>query len=495
MVLQVILAGLLFALVVLTIWPRKPPSIPPGLWGWPLIGALPSTDVAIADQVKELRKKYGDIISWRLGSRLFIYLCNFKLIKTVFSRADVIDRPDFYSVRSITQLQEGGIVNANGQLWLNNRRFTLRHLKDLGMGKSHLGEAIEKEAQFLVEDFKKYLNKPTSLPWSINVAVLNVLWQMMAGIRYNISDEKITKFSKIVYEGSLGFEGTVFLLDIFPRLESWLPFAVKSWLGMNRIYESTAKINDFIRSEIVEARVKTFDPGNPKDYIDAYFLEMEGQKNDPNSTMNLEDLCHTLTDLFGAGSITTAMTIKWAVLYLAKYPEVQKKAQKEIDLVVSRNVVPSLDQKDKLPYIEALCYEILRLTTLATMGMPHSNEKDIELDGYRIPKNSVLIGHLECCNKDPAYWERPNDFYPEHFLDENGKLSSKREGFLPFSVGKRLCVGESLARMELYVFLAALIQNFTFTAPEGEKLSIEKNPTERILAVPQPFNIIITQRE
>ncbi|XP_068217685.1 cytochrome P450 2L1-like [Palaemon carinicauda] len=495
MMLQVILAGLLLSLVIFTFWPKKPHGLPPGLWGWPVIGAIPSTDIAIADQVKEMRNKYGDIISWRLGSRLFIYLCNYKLIKSAFSRTDVTDRPDFYSVKSITQLQSGGIVNASGQIWLNNRKFTFRHLKDLGMGKSRLGEAIEKEARFLVEDFKKYLNKPTSLPWSINVAALNVLWQMMAGIRYDISDEKITKFSKIVYEGSVGFEGLVFIVDIFPQLESLLPFPVKSWLGMNRIYDSTAKINEFIRNEIVTDRVKNFDRNNPKDYIDAYLLQMEEQKNDPNSTMSLDDLCHTLTDLFGAGSITTAMTIKWGILYLAKYPDIQKRAQEEIDRAMPRNVLPSVDQKDKVPYVEALCYEILRLSTLATMGMPHINVEDIELDGYRIPKNSVLIGHLECCNKDPNYWERPYDVYPEHFLDEDGKLSSKKESFLPFSVGKRLCVGESLARMEIYVFLGALIQNFSFIAPEGEKLSTEKNPAERLLALPHPFNVIIRQRE
>ncbi|XP_068220852.1 cytochrome P450 2L1-like [Palaemon carinicauda] len=473
---------------------KKPSGIPPGLWGWPFIGVLPSSDIPLGNQVSELRKKYGDIISWRMGSQLFIFFCDYKMIKTVFTRAETADRPPYYSFKAFTEFFEAGVGTTNGRVWVNNRRFALQHLKQLGMGKTHLGEAIKQEAQILVKDFKKQLNRPVDLPWSINVAVLNVIWQMVAGIRYDINDEKIIRLHKLLNDALAAFDGPVMWLDIYPNLVNFLPFWLRTKLGMNSIYENAKIIRTFIQEEVLDQHVKNLDRDNPKDYIDSYLVEMEKRKNDPESTMSMDDLTYGLIDFFGDGTSTVSATTKWTVFFLAKYPEIQKRVQKEIDSVVPRDELPSLEHRDRLPYVDAFIHEVMRVSSVAPLGGPHANYAEMELDGYRIPKGSVLIGNLEACHKDPRYWEKPNEFYPEHFLDENGKFYVRKEGFMPFGTGRRLCIGEALARMELFYFITALIQNFTFSPPDGEKLSEEKSTAERIFAFPSSFKMMIAER-
>lgn len=491
---EIVLSLVILVLFAFIASSKKPSGIPPGLWGKPLIGVLPSHDIPLGDQVKELWKKHGDIISWRMGSQLFIFICDYKLIKAAFAKQETADRPPYYSFKAFTEFFEAGIGTTNGPVWYNNRKFALQHLKELGMGKTYLGEAIKEEARHLVGDFRKQVNRPVDLPWSINVAVLNVIWQMIAGIRYDINDAKIIRLHKLLNEALACFDGPVVYLDLFPSLIYLLPFWLKQRLGMHQIYENSKVIRTFIQEEVLNQHVKNIDRDNPKDFIDSYLVEMERRKNDPESTMSMDDLTYGLIDFFGDGTSTTSATTRWAVFYLAKYPEIQKKVQKEIDSVVPKDELPSLEHKDRLHYTEAFIHEVLRVSSVAPLGGPHTNSEEIELGGYRIPKDCILIGHLEFCHKHPRYWEKPNEFYPEHFLDENGKFCAKKEGFLPFGIGRRICIGEALARMELFYFITALIQNFTFTVPEGETLTTEKSTSERIFAFPTSFKILITER-
>lgn len=135
------------------------------------------------------------------------------------------------------------------------------------------------------------------------------------------------------------------------------------------------------------------------------------------------------------------------------------------------------------------------MVSLVPLSVPHFTNQEIEVDGYIIPKNSVLMPHAQSCHMDPQYWEKPTEFYPEHFLNDEGKAISKKEGFLPFSVGRRSCIGESLARMELFLFLSSLLQNFTFTAAETEDLSLDRRLDERLSNQPQDIKLIIAERK
>uniref|UniRef100_A0ABI7ZGK7 Cytochrome P450 family 2 subfamily U member 1 n=1 Tax=Felis catus TaxID=9685 RepID=A0ABI7ZGK7_FELCA len=118
--------------------------------------------------------------------------------------------------------------------------------------------------------------------------------------------------------------------------------------------------------------------------------------------------------------------------------------------------------------------------------------KEKVLQGYTIPKGTVILPNLWSVHRDPAIWEKPDDFYPNRFLDDQGQLI-KKETFIPFGIGKRVCMGEQLAKMELFLMFVSLMQSFTFALPKDSKKPILTGRYGLTLA-PHPFNIIISKR-
>merc|ERR1712156_1002237 len=132
------------------------------------------------------------------------------------------------------------------------------------------------------------------------------------------------------------------------------------------------------------------------------------------------------------------------------YPKVQEKIHKEIDDVLDGNE-PSLEDRVRLPYTDACIMEIQRLGSIAPMAVPHRTLKDVQINGYTIPQNTLVFSILYYILRDPDYWSEPNVFKPERFLTPDGSQVIKEERFIPFGIGKRYCLGETLARADLFI--------------------------------------------
>nr|XP_014339116.1 PREDICTED: cytochrome P450 2J2-like [Bos mutus] len=156
---------------------------------------------------------------------------------------------------------------------------------------------------------------------------------------------------------------------------------------------------------------------------------------------------------------------------MALNPEIQEKVQAEIDRVLGQSQQPSMAARESMPYTNAVIHEVLRMGNIIPLNVPREVAVDTTLAGYHLPKGTVVVTNLTALHRDPAEWATPDTFNPEHFL-ENGQFK-KRESFLPFSIGKRMCLGEQLARAELFIFFTSLLQKFTFRPPENEKLSLK----------------------
>nr|XP_045617858.1 cytochrome P450 2L1-like [Procambarus clarkii] len=493
MVTEALLGVVLLVLLALVL-NRRPKGLPPGEWGWPVLGALMPSGISMEEHATNLMQKYGDIFTWRLGSRTMVFLNNFQLIKEAFSNLSLQDRPDFYTFDSFSSFKKIGLANSTGLTWHNNRRFSLRQLKDLGMGKSSLMEAIQNEAEVLVADFGKHTGTPQPIPWSLNCAVLNVIWKIVSDIRFDVDDPKVHYFNKLINRSFDLSQGGNIIFDMYPWLIPIAPTYLKRRLGVEDMLRSFSEIRSYVLRVVDEHEAK-LDPNNPKDYIDKYLVEMAAQQGNPESTMSKEDLWVQVADLFTAGSETTNQTLRWVLMYMAKYPEIQAKLQHQIDEVVPRTHLPSLQDKPRLAYLEAVINEVSRHVSLVPLGVSHSAITDTQLAGYTIPKGTIIVPNIEMCHNDPAYWEKPNEFYPEHFLDSEGKFDTKKKSYIPFSIGRRVCPGEALARMNLYLFLSALLQNFTFSVPEGDELDLKKDPKTVLFNFPKPLNIIINNRK
>ncbi|XP_041508256.1 cytochrome P450 2J3 isoform X2 [Microtus oregoni] len=195
------------------------------------------------------------------------------------------------------------------------------------------------------------------------------------------------------------------------------------------------------------------------------------QYPEKTTSFNEENLITSTLDLFFAGTETTSTTLRWALLYMAVYPDVQEKVQAEIDRVIGQKRQASLADRESMPYTNAVVHEVQRMGNIIPLNVPREVSKDTNLNGFHFPKGTMLLTNLTALHSDPKEWATPETFNPEHFL-ENGQFK-KRESFLPFSMGKRACLGEQLARSELFIFFTALLQNFTFKPPVNEKLSLK----------------------
>ncbi|XP_053416423.1 vitamin D 25-hydroxylase isoform X3 [Nycticebus coucang] len=204
-----------------------------------------------------------------------------------------------------------------------------------------------------------------------------------------------------------------------------------------------------------------------------------------------ENLIFSVGELIIAGTETTTNVLRWAILFMALYPNIQGQVQKEIDLIMSPSGKPSWDDKCKMPYTEAVLHEVLRFCNIVPLGIFHATSEDAVVRGYSIPKGTTVITNLYSVHFDEKYWKDPEVFYPERFLDSSGYFD-KKEALVPFSLGRRHCLGEQLARMEMFLFFTALLQRFHLHFPH--ELVPNLKPRLGMTLQPQPYLICAERR-
>ncbi|XP_064125628.1 cytochrome P450 2C41-like isoform X2 [Loxodonta africana] len=212
------------------------------------------------------------------------------------------------------------------------------------------------------------------------------------------------------------------------------------------------------------------------------------EKHNQRSEYSAENLLNTVHDLLGAGSQTTSTTLRYGLLLLLKHPEVTAKVQEEIDHVVGRNRSPCMQDRSSMPYTDAVVHEIQRYTDLSPMSLPHRVTRDIKFRNCLIPKGTTILTALSSVLHDNKEFPNPEMFDPGHFLDESGNFK-KSDYFMPFSAGKRMCLGEGLARMELFLFLTTILQKFTLK-PLVDPKHIDTTPVANgFVSVPPSYQL------
>ncbi|CAG0879152.1 unnamed protein product [Darwinula stevensoni] len=474
----------------LLIWSK----LPPGPWGVPFLGSVPFLGAKYPYYKMEAwRKKYGEIFTISLFHKEIVILNDWELVRDYFGRLEVSGRPDNLIVRQITS-GNMGIISAQGSLWQENRRFTMRILKDFGFGKREaMDSMIQDSAIGLCQHLKENQRRPQDLGPRLNLAVLNIIWKMTADKQFSHDDARMQDFMNRLKEvlSDSGIVGNF----------QWVPLFVYLWppaLRASRLIDhNMAAIAKIFSNELKEHQKSLASSGQPKDFIDSYLTEMAQQKErgEINPNFSEFELRVIISDLFIAGSETTANTIRWCVLFLLCHPEIQEKLQAEVDNVVGPDRLPSLNDRDRLPYTQAFIMEVQRLANLVPFGVPHVATEDVEIGGYFFPKGTAFMANLYSCHMNPKFWPDPEKFDPGRFLNPDGSLRTKVPSFLPFVLGKRQCLGESLALMELILFVTIFMQKFTFRTTTGRLHPKAEAVGDFIVNPPKPFQFIVEERK
>ncbi|CAC5365896.1 unnamed protein product [Mytilus coruscus] len=451
----------------------SPKSDIPGPKAWPIFGniLLVSQFNSATNRVKfaeEMTKKYGPIFRMFLGPYQIVFVQGHKHVLDVLQKRgrEFMNRPDFIPGIKLSRKAIGGsgIVFANGDDWKGRRRFSLQAMRDFGVGKTSLEEKILEEIQNIAEDLEKAKGAEITDVKTIMIkASCNVIHSLIFGYRYKHDNESLHKLIKTMDDIFSG-PGPLTASGIFPILNFLMKDSVRVRV------EGFSTIRKYIEKHINEHR-ESFDPENIRDFIDMY-LEAEKDESERTSVLNPAGLFSTIIDLFAAGTDTTATTLDWSFLFMIQYPDVQKRCQEEITKVIGAGRMVRLSDRRGLTIHR---------------GNFNGNTKTGQYSGFKIPKNTIIVPSLVSVHLDKTIWTDPTEFNPGRFLNQSNEIINK-EYLIPFSLGPRICPGESLARSELFLIFSNLLQRFEFSKVDSSDMLSFEGITG-ITTTPSPYRL------
>uniref|UniRef100_A0A3B4T5V1 Cytochrome P450 2G1-like n=1 Tax=Seriola dumerili TaxID=41447 RepID=A0A3B4T5V1_SERDU len=545
----VILAGLILALLWLfSVKNSRKYRLPPGPTALPLIGNLPQLDKhAPFKSFLKFSETYGPVLTVYLGWQRTVVLVGYDAVKeALVDQADDLTgrgplpfllkaTKGYGNTSNLTRFHLSGLGIGNGERWRQLRRFTLTTLRDFGMGRRGMEEWIQEESKHMTDRIGTFKGVCSAVVVSARIShrgdvkedycrtcqaeftlfttpfdpalllsrtVSNVICCLVFGQRFSYEDKQFLRLLNILSEIlKFGSSPLGQMYNIFPWIMERLPG------HQHIVFAQIEEVRGFIEMKIQEHN-ETLDPSSPRDFIDCFLIRMNQEKHVATTEFHYDNLVSTVMNLFLAGTETTSSTIRYALSVLIKYPDIQEKMQQEIDSVIGRGRCPNMEDRKSLPFTDAVIHEVQRFLDIVPFSLPHCALQDISFRGYTIPKvfsilrfhihqslypDTVILPLLHSVLKDEKQWATPWSFNPQHFLDQNGNFK-KNPAFLPFAAGKRACIGESLARMELFIFIVSLLQHFTVSCTEGPD-SINLIPEYSSFAnMPRRYQIIATPR-
>uniref|UniRef100_A0A8I5NNK2 unspecific monooxygenase n=1 Tax=Papio anubis TaxID=9555 RepID=A0A8I5NNK2_PAPAN len=429
-------------------------KLPPGPTPLPIIGNILQIDVKdICKSFSNFSKVYGPVFTVYFGMNPVVVLHGYETVKEA-----LIDNAEEFSGRGILPISERitnglGIISSNGKRWKETRRFSLTTLRNFGMGKRSIEDRVQEEARCLVEELRKTKASPCDPTFILGCAPCNVICSIIFHKRFDYKDQQFLNLMEKFNENAKILSSPwIQICNNFSPIIDYFPGT------HNKLLKNVAFVKSYILEKVKEHQ-ESMDMNNPRDFIDCFLIKMEKEKHNQQSEFTIENLENAAVDLFAAGTETTSTTLRYALLLLLKHPEVTAKVQEEIERVIGRNRSPCMQDRSHMPYTDAVVHEVQRYIDLLPTSLPHAVTCDVKFRNYLIPKGTTILISLTSVLRDNKEFPNPEMFDPRHFLDEGGNFK-KSNYFMPFSAGKRICVGEGLARMELFLFLTSILQNF-----------------------------------
>lgn len=454
----------------------SPKNLPPGPRPFPLIGNLTRlVGKPIHLAVTDLAKEYGKIYTLYLpGGQRCILINSIDVAREALlaKKDDFAGRPRTFIGDYLTRQAKDIFFADLSPTMILQRKLVHSALRMYGSRLKQLEEKVCDEVEKLLERFSAHQGNAVDPEHDIDLMVLNVICAVVYGQRYELEDEEFKRIIKYNSHFVRLFKGFN-ILEMLP----WLRYFP---IEEARILREARELRDEVLDAKYSEHKKKFDDYEDKteikinDLTDALlkvFYDAKEEDNKVSQLLSEDHLVMIMNDVFNAGIQSTTGTLLWLLAYMVNYPDCQARVQAEIDNVIGRNRQPCLEDRGNLPFLESTIAEILRIATTTPLSIPHKSTRQSTLGGYDIPKDTMMMTNLWAIHHDADEWESPDVFNPQRFLDAEGNFSTSGptgyRSYLPFSAGRRVCLGESLAKTELFLVSSKLLHRFTFEkAPE-----------------------------
>ncbi|KAI0325277.1 cytochrome P450 [Cubamyces sp. BRFM 1775] len=484
---SLLLVSAVFVLAVLTVR-RKRRSLPPGPKGLPIVGNLfdvPKEFEWLAYE-KWSRELHSDIIYLNLAGTPVIVVNSAQAAHALFEKRSALysDRTRMPMLNELVGCDWHFVFMGYGDSWRERRRVFHQYF--------HPNAATNYRPRE-IKVARELLRRLLETPDDFMIHLRHMAGSLILGVAYGIdvqpkNDPYIATAETALHAMSMAGNAGAYLVDYMPFLKhipSWFPGAT-----FKRQAAEWRKATDAMVEVPYKAVRQAMDEGKASPSMIVSLLHELNEETDKSHKETI--ISGVAAAAYTGGSDTTVSAIGSFFLAMLMYPEVQRKAQAEVDRVVGRDRLPDFSDEPALPYVSALVKEVLRWRPVTPLAVPHRLTSDDVYNGYHLPAGSIVVGNSWAILHDEKTFPDPDAFIPERFLNPDGSLRTEmRDAELAaFGFGRRICPGRHLACASIWIAIASVLSTFTLSKavdedgnviePSGEYLS-------GLVTYPMPF--------
>lgn len=464
---------------------------PPGPRPLPLVGNLFDIPKEFSWlSYAQLSKKHGDVLSFHVFGKVIVVLNSLKANKDLLEK-----RGDIYSDRPVIPIVEmmkwGWIVTFSGytESWRQIRKMLDRSLRPAAVAGYR--PLMQTKAHVFLN---RLLSNPDELEAHLHHMSGSLILAMGFGYEVKgLNDRKVSAAKKLVdLAGELTFPGALLVNDLpfLRHIPEWLP-----WWSYKPLARHGYNIGQQVLHEPMQFVRESIRNGTAQPSLALENLRETEKLEGPEREKAEEIVGRALGSMDLGGNDTTSNSVMTFIVAALLYPEIQKKALEELDVVTMRERLPTFEDRPRLPYIDAICKEITRWRPITPLGMPHASSEDDVYEGYFIPKGAIVAMNVWAVLHDPVMYPDPDSFKPERFINPDGSVMEDPVLWIAFGSGKRICPGRHLADSTLFIVVASLLAVFNFRGKGTDKRPDAYPFTGSCLSVPCPFTCSITPRD
>ncbi|XP_058086094.1 geraniol 8-hydroxylase-like [Magnolia sinica] len=439
-------------------------KLPPGPFPLPIVGNLFQLGNKPNESLSRLARSYGPLMTLRLGSITTVVVSSATMAKEVLQKHD-----HTFAGRSVVDAARVLHHNESSMVWLpaeqqwrklrticNTHIFATQRLDaDQGLRRHKVNEIMAHVAEQCIK------GEAVDIGQAALVTNLNLISNIVFSVDLvDPNSSSAQELKKLVSE-AMEEAGRPNVADYFPWLRAMDPQGIRrrSTVHLERLH---AIFDGLIEQRLLVSRSSS-NSQRRADFLDVLL----DPSHDNSFQLSRRDIHALLVDIFIASSDSTSSIVEWAMAELLRNPNTMARARSELIQTIGRGRRAEESDISRLPYLQAVVKETLRLHPTAPLLIPRKAESDVEICGFTIPRNTQVLVNAWAISRDPHVWVDPTSFSPERFLDSHVDFKGRNFELIPFGTGRRICPGMPLADRMIHLTLASLLHSFDWRLPDG----------------------------